>query len=196
VKVAVEEYLSTAYHPDVDVDYVGGHIEERNVGEKEHGKLQFRITLLLKPLRKVVPFIDTRLRIAPDRYRVPDVCAYEKNYESIFTKPPVLCIEILSPEDRMSRVLNVVQDYLSMDVATVWVLDPLEKKAYVADAAAGFREVDEIFPTKICSDSTPPRASRMAARAAAAMRSSRGSSGWRALRRIQMPRSKHRLQRP
>jgi Uma2 family endonuclease len=146
VAVPVEEYLSTAYHPDVD--YIGGHLEERSVGEKEHGKLQFRITLLLKRLRRVVPFIETRLRIAPDRYRVPDVCAYEKEPdESIFTKPPALCIEILSPEDRMSRVMNVVQDYLSMGVPTVWVLDPLEKKAYVADAAVGFREVTGAIAT-------------------------------------------------
>jgi len=142
VLVPVEEYLSTAYHPDVD--YIGGHLEERNVGEKEHGKLQFRITLLLKRLRKVVPFIETRLRIAVDHYRVPDVCAYEKEPdESIFTKPPVLCIEILSPEDRMSRVMKVVHDYLSMGVPTVWVLDPLGKKAYVADASVGFREVTD-----------------------------------------------------
>jgi Uma2 family endonuclease len=82
--VPVKEYLSTAYHPDVD--YIAGHLEERKSGEKEHGKLQFRITFLLKRLRKVVPFIETRLRIAPDRYRVPDVCAYDKEPdESIFT---------------------------------------------------------------------------------------------------------------
>jgi Uma2 family endonuclease len=138
--VSVDEYLSTAHHPDVD--YVEGHIEERNVGEKEHGKLQFRIALLLKRLRVVVPFIETRLRISADRYRVPDVCACEREpNESIFTQPPVLCIEILSPEDRMSHITRVVQDYLSIGVPTVWVLDPLEKKAYVADVLAGFREV-------------------------------------------------------
>jgi hypothetical protein len=49
------------------------------------------------------------------------VCAYEKEPdESIFTEPPVLCIEILSPEDRMSRVMDVVQDYLSMGAPTHW----------------------------------------------------------------------------
>jgi hypothetical protein len=53
VAVPVEEYLSTAYHPDVD--YIGGHLEERNVGEKEHGKLQFRITFLLKRCAKSCP---------------------------------------------------------------------------------------------------------------------------------------------
>ena len=30
-----------------------------------------------------------------------------------------------------------------MGVATVWVLDPLEKKAYMADAGKGFREVSD-----------------------------------------------------
>src|SRR6266853_79433 len=138
--VSIEEYLSTAYHPDVD--YVEGFAEERNVGEKEHGKLQFRITVLLKRLRKVMPFIETRLKISDTRYRVPDVCAYDKEPdESIFTQPPVLCIEILSPEDRMSRIMTVVEDYLSMGVPTVWVLDPLRKKAYVADQSVRFHEV-------------------------------------------------------
>ena len=138
--VSAEEYLSTAYHPDVD--YVDGYIEERNVGEKEHGKLQFRVAILLKRLRTVVPFIETRLRVSNTRYRVPDICVYEREPdESVFTQPPVLFIEILSPEDRMSRVMNLVHEYLAMGVATVWVLDPVEKKAYVAEPGLGLREV-------------------------------------------------------
>ncbi len=139
--VPVEEYLSTAYHPDVD--YIAGHIEERNVGEKEHGKLQFRITLLLKRLaqgRAVHRNPAEDKRPIATAYRM---CALTKKSRMSRSSQslPVLCIEILSPKDRMSRVMNVVQDYLSMGVPTVWVLDPLDKKAYVADAAVGFREV-------------------------------------------------------
>jgi len=138
--VSTEEYLATAYHPDVD--FLDDRIEERNVGEKEHGKLQFRVAVLLKRLRTVVPFIETRLRVSKTRYRVPDICAYEREPdESVFTQPPVLCVEVLSPEDRMSRVMNVVHEYLAMGVATVWVLDPAEKKAYVAEPGLGLREV-------------------------------------------------------
>ena len=37
--------------------------------------------------------------------------------------------------------MQVVQDYLSMGVPTVWVLDPVEKKAYVAEGGGGLREV-------------------------------------------------------
>jgi Uma2 family endonuclease len=144
--VSVREYLSTAYHPDVD--FVDGHIEERNVGEREHGELQARIYILLKRQRILVPFIETRLRVSATRYRIPDVCAYEKKpTESVFTQPPVLCVEIVSPQDRIHRITDVAHDYLCMGVPTVWLLDPLQKKAYVADTAAGFHEVMDRIAT-------------------------------------------------
>jgi Uma2 family endonuclease len=53
----------------------------------------------------------------------------------------------LSPEDRVQRITKVAQDYLSMGVPSVWLLDPLEKKAYVVDAASGFHEVTEQIAT-------------------------------------------------
>jgi Uma2 family endonuclease len=144
--VPVGEYLSTAYNPDVD--YVEGQLEDRNMGEREHGELQARIWLLLKQRRILQPFIETRLMISPNRYRVPDICAYDKKpEESIFTRPPALCVEIISPEDRMSRIMNVVRDYLSMGVPTVWVLDPLEKKAYVAEGTVSLRETSGSIAT-------------------------------------------------
>jgi len=143
--VPVEEYLSTMYHPDMD--YVEGHLEERNMGEKEHGKLQFRIVVFLQRLG-MEAFIETRLRISPSRYRIPDVCVYDQEPdEPVFTKPPLLCIEVLSPEDRMSRIMNVVKDYLSIGVPDVWVLDPLEKRAYSASVGVGFHEVSDHIVT-------------------------------------------------
>ena len=137
--VPVEQYLSGDYQPDAD--YVDGIIEERNVGEKEHGKLQLRVAMLLKKSRILVPFIETRVQISATRFRVPDICAYHREPdESIFTAPPALCVEILSPEDRMSRTMRVVNDYVSLGVAMVWILDPWERKAYTADGM-GLREV-------------------------------------------------------
>jgi hypothetical protein len=46
--------------------------------------------------------------------------------------PPVLCIEILSREDRMSEMQERVDDYLRMGVRAVWVLDPWRRKAFAA----------------------------------------------------------------
>jgi Uma2 family endonuclease len=60
--------------------------------------------------------------------------------EQIFTKPPFLCIEVLSPEDRMSRMQDRINDYLAFGVAYVWVVDPRTRKAWVYTSEA-MREV-------------------------------------------------------
>jgi Uma2 family endonuclease len=140
--ISVEEYLASSYKPDCD--YVDGHIEERNLGERPHSKLQRRLIVLLDaqvpPGAEVLP--EIRVQIKPSRFRVPDICiALDDSDERILTKPPFLCVEVVSPEDRMSRVETRVQDFLQMGVPYVWVLDPQTKQAYVATAADGLREV-------------------------------------------------------
>jgi Uma2 family endonuclease len=76
-------------------------------------------------------------------HRVPDICVVlgAKPTEQILTKPPFLCIEILSPEDRMRRVKIRIADYLAMGVPYVWVLDPQTRQAYVATPTKALREV-------------------------------------------------------
>jgi Uma2 family endonuclease len=83
--------------------------------------------------------------------RIPDVCVTLGDPgEEFLTKPPFLCIEILSPEDRMSRVRLRNQDFLDMGVPYVWVLDPQTRRAYIATAADGLREVrDGVLRTEI-----------------------------------------------
>lgn len=137
--VSVDEYLTTSYHPDVD--YVDGRIEDRKVGERDHGELQFWITTLLKRVPGVFAFLETRLKVSSTKYRVPNACAYldRKPDEQVFTQPPFLCIEILSPEDRVSRMMRVAQDYFRMGVPNVWILDPVEKLAYVCEPSGGWK---------------------------------------------------------
>ena len=124
--VPLEEYLSTIYHPDRD--YVDGYLEERNLGEFEHGDLQAAIAQYLRQNAKrfrVRAVVETRVQVAPRRFRIPDICCVRKRPErGIITDPPVLCIEILSPEDRFSRVEARIADFLAMGVPYVWVIDP------------------------------------------------------------------------
>lgn len=79
--------------------------------------------------------------MSPTRFRIPDVCVVlGKATEQVFRTPPFLCIEILSPEDRMSRVEQRIDDYLAMGVQYVWVMDPSNRHVYIATREAGLQE--------------------------------------------------------
>jgi len=141
--VSVDEYLHTVYEPDCD--YVDGILVDRNVGEKDHAKLQREILIYLHERSKlwnIFVIQELRVQVSPTRYRVPDICVVvgPEPDEQIFTKPPFLCIEVLSPEDRMSRMQDRINDYLAFGVAYVWVVDPRTRKAWVYTSEA-MREV-------------------------------------------------------
>ena len=140
--ISVEEYLRTSYRPDCD--YVDGEVVERNLGEWDHSSLQGAILVYLwNRYRKdgILAVPEQRVRVKPKRYRIPDVCVVlAEPGEKILTKPPFLCIEVLSPEDRLSRVVTRANDYLEMGVPNVWILDPETKQAYTA-TPEGLREV-------------------------------------------------------
>jgi len=141
--ISLEHYLSSSYEPDCD--YVDGHIEERNVGEVTHARLQLRIGAYLLARYEsqgIVGMTEVRVQVRPARFRVPDVCVtVGEPGEEVLTKPPFICIEILSPEDRMSRIEARINDYLAMGGPYVWVLDPQTKQAFAATTATGLQEV-------------------------------------------------------
>jgi Uma2 family endonuclease len=140
--ISVEEYLATGYRPDCD--YVDGHVLERNLGEFDHSRLQTAISAYFFTRRKewdITVVVEQRVQVKPTRFRIPDVCVVLGNPgEQILTHPPFLCIEILSKDDRMSHMRERIDDYLSMGVRYVWVLDPASRRAYVATAESGLHE--------------------------------------------------------
>jgi Uma2 family endonuclease len=85
--------------------------------------------------------------VAPTRFRVPDVAVYlTEPAEQVFTTPPCLVIEILSPEDRWSRLTRKLEDYFAMGRPNIWILDPARSKAnrHEGDAVC---EVHDAFST-------------------------------------------------
>jgi Uma2 family endonuclease len=140
--ISVEQYLRTSYRPDRD--YVDGEVVERNVGEPDHSWLQGQIVgHFLRRYKGIFVFPELRVQVKPTRYRIPDICVFlEFPNERIPSKPPFLCIEILSPEDRMQRVQARINGYFEMGVPYVWILDPQTKRAYAATAADSLHEVE------------------------------------------------------
>jgi Uma2 family endonuclease len=132
-QISVEEYLHTVYHPDCD--YVDGVVEERNLGEVDHGLAQLRLGHFFMGLYRqtgLLPMTEVRMRVNQTKFRIPDVVVTRgKPKEQILTKPPLLCIEILSPEDRVSRTNLRIQEYLDFGVPGVWLVDPTERRVWV-----------------------------------------------------------------
>ncbi len=135
VYVPLEEYLRTAYDPDMD--YVDGHLEERNLGDFDHADLQSALLTVLRQNSRewnVYALAECRLQVKPDRFRVPDimVIARGEKPDRIVREAPLLCIEVLSPDDTIRRILFRVDDYAEMGVKNIWVIDPGTGRVFTA----------------------------------------------------------------
>jgi Uma2 family endonuclease len=127
--VPVEEYLRSSYEPDME--YVEGSLVERNVGDSTHSRVQaLLIGLLLSREREysIRVFSEQRIRVSERRYRVPDVCvmAVDHRRDRVFSEPPLLIIEILSPDDNLASVRRKVDDFRTMGVRNICIVDPYE----------------------------------------------------------------------
>ena len=125
--VPVELYLHSSYEPDAD--FVDGEVELRPMGEYDHATWQQALLLWFVQNQvqwnvRVRP--ELRVKVSPTRYRVPDVTVLDRDrpIEQILTYPPIAVFEILSPEDRINRMLRKLADYEAMGIRNIFVIDP------------------------------------------------------------------------
>ena len=129
----VREYLRTSWSPDRE--YVDGRIEERNLGEKEHSILQRFFTVLFAIHRgdwDVEVFPELRTQTQARRFRVPDVLVMRSGdkFDRYVTNPPLIAIEILSPEDSLRAMQQKAAEYRSFGIENIWIIDPEPRIAY------------------------------------------------------------------
>jgi Uma2 family endonuclease len=133
--MTMDEYLRTPFRPDCD--FVEGHLEERNGGEYKQGLLQMEVGFWFRSRRaewNVRVVGELRTHVSADRIRIPDVTVVYDDAataERVRVTPPLIAIEILSPEDRLPRVLVRREDFRKMGIAHIWLLDPEERAAFV-----------------------------------------------------------------
>jgi Uma2 family endonuclease len=139
----VREYLSTSWSPDRE--FVDGRIEERKLGEIEHSIIQRFLTVLFALKRAewgVEVFPELRTQTAARNFRVPDVLVVRAG-ESInryVTRPPLIAIEILSPEDSLRAMQEKAAEYRRFGIENIWIIDPEPRITY-RYTSAGLEEV-------------------------------------------------------
>ena len=127
ILVSEEEYLHTAYEPDCEFE--DGVLIERNVGTYDHAALQLALGAYIFRQRKawrIQVVTDVRIRLRTGKYLLQDLCVIqgEKPSDQVLQSPPLLWIEILSPEDRPVRINRKIQAVLEFGVPYVWIIDP------------------------------------------------------------------------
>ena len=123
----IREYLRTTWSPDRE--YVDGRIEERISGEKEHSIIQRYLTVLFAIRRAewgVEVFPELRTQTQSGRFRVPDVLVTRTGdqFDRYVTRPPLIAIEILSPDDSLAAMRAKAAEYRDFGIENIWIVDP------------------------------------------------------------------------
>ncbi len=133
-QVPIDAYMHSSFEPDRE--YLDGEVLERNVGNDPHSEAQWRLCLAFGKLNEKHPVHgrpELRVRVSESRYRIIDLAVYagEKPSELVPSTPPLIAIEILSPDDRMSETLKKLEEYRRWGVAHVWLVDPQRRTPHV-----------------------------------------------------------------
>jgi Uma2 family endonuclease len=50
--------------------------------------------------------------------------------EQVFSRPPIIAVEVLSPEDRHSRIAAKIRNYIDFGVRHIWVVDSRTREGW------------------------------------------------------------------
>lgn len=144
--MSVEEYLHTSFD-GADREYLDGEVVERNMGNKSHGRTQgqFYYCFRLHEARTgLFAVTEVRHRVKDSRYRIPDVAVFEgEPGGEVPSSPPLVAVEILSPDDRVGYIIPKLEEYRQWGVRHIWVADPEDRKFFTY-GDAGLHEVTEL----------------------------------------------------
>lgn len=138
--LTAEEFYEWANRPenrDKNCDLVRGEIVEMTRPGKLHGYVCGNVVRILSNFsfqrkKGYVCSNDTGVVVDrdPDSVRGPDVLFFEDatTIEEIDRKygeePPLLAVEVLSPNDTIGKIMERVADQLRFGTRLVWVIDP------------------------------------------------------------------------
>ena len=138
--VSLEEYLASTYEPDLE--YLNGELKERPMVMTAHGALQSFLSQWFANHRKewgIRVAVEARTRVSSTRVRLPDVVVGPRGrWPQTLVEPPLIVIEILSPSDTASELVEKIDDYLTMGVPNIWIIDESKRAGFVirSDAPA------------------------------------------------------------
>ncbi len=161
IQVVLEEKLITGEElyrmPDVGrCELIEGRLVMMSPTGKKHGTIEVNITTLLKIYAKTQSQgkvqggeIGIYIRRDPDTVRGADALYIsneryaQSKSESFLDVAPELIVEVLSPDDRWSEVTCKLEDYFSIGVVCVWVVEPATHSVFAYRSLTNLRRYVE-----------------------------------------------------
>ncbi len=140
--VSVEEYLHTNYKPACE--YREGVLRQKPMPTRKHSVVQGQsFHLILSRYPEFEPATELTVRTGQGRFLVPDLGVQLRAHiqDPYPTRPIHLCIEILSPEDRLADAGAKCEEYAGWGVPHNWVVDPETRRAWEFQSGTGLVEV-------------------------------------------------------
>lgn len=141
-KISLEEFLLLPETKPAS-EYVDGEIYQKDMPQGKHSTLQFEFPSVInrvgKPQKLAYAFPELRCTF-DGRSIVPDIAVFEwpriplnsqGEIENRFEIPPDWIIEILSPDQSSTRVINQILFCLKNNTKLGWLIDPEEKLVIV-----------------------------------------------------------------
>jgi Uma2 family endonuclease len=130
-----EEYERMSFEGP-EPDYVDGELVERPLPANLHSKTQANLSWLFVELgKRRLMHVRPELRLQPTthRYRVADLCVFfgPEPTDPYPLTPPLIVIEIISPDEKHSELMSKLEDYEAWGVIQVWAVNPELKRLYV-----------------------------------------------------------------
>ncbi|MBV8846537.1 MAG: Uma2 family endonuclease [Bryobacterales bacterium] len=127
--VSVEDYLARTEKPNAE--YEDGVIYPKPMRTFSHSELEYTTTHLLREQGVIaLPELTMRVSTSPMKFLVPDVAVVRRIEGDYLTEPAILCVEILSPEQRLGEMLAKCELYHAWGVPYCWVIDPGKRSAW------------------------------------------------------------------
>ena len=154
--VSVEEYIARFVEggEKPTCEYIDGELIPKAMGTKKHSQVQANITRILGNRYEgtLNPLPELTARIRETQFFVPDIAVEDlkKPIQGRYAgakEPVLLCVETVSPPDRVGKLFAKCEEYHKWGVPYCWIIDPERKTAWEYFPA-------DVEPRKVIEDLT------------------------------------------
>jgi Uma2 family endonuclease len=136
---SVEEFMALSENGK-RYELVEGELVDMGQPGEEHGRISKRLdnklTAHVEANNLGSLYITTGFRLAPKTVRAPDLAFISasrpvaKSREAIAVAPD-LAVEVISPSDKWSDIIEKVREYQTVGVRLIWLVDPYTPSVHI-----------------------------------------------------------------